>query len=398
MTTSNMVDLSRLRTAPALSTAVAAQAISGQDDDMTMYWLMFALFTFAAFVFNERAPAVAGQSPGAATPEAQSFAPLIAALFLIVIVGLRYHVGGDWHNYELDFDLAHHQTLGSLLSGRKEPAYAFAMWLAAELDTELWLVNLIMAVPFCWGLIELCRQQPNPWLALLVATPFLIIVIGMGFSRQAAALGFLMAGLAAFIRTGSLSRFVLLAIAGSLFHRTVLVFIPIIIIATGRSKFLSAFLCVVAVVLIYFTVVSSSMEYYQQGYLQGRFDAAGASVRIIMNVLPALVLLLTKDRFYRSPREKMVWKTFAILALISAVALPLVSSSVIVDRLGMYLIPLQMFVLGRLPVIASPTGQPSMAWRFAVVAYSAAVLYVRLTYGHYSGGWLPYRSYLSPPQ
>jgi hypothetical protein len=70
-----------------------------------------------------------------------------------------------------------------------------------------------------------------------------------------------MAGLAAFIRTGSLSRFVLLAIAGSLFHRTVLVFIPIIIIATGRSKFLSAFLCVVAVVLIYFTVVSSSMEY-----------------------------------------------------------------------------------------------------------------------------------------
>jgi hypothetical protein len=117
-----------------------------------------------------------------------------------------------------------------------------------------------------------------------------------------------------------------------------------------------------------------------------------------MNVLPALVLLLTKDRFYRSPREKMVWKTFAILALISAVALPLVSSSVIVDRLGMYLIPLQMFVLGRLPVIASPTGEPSMAWRFAVVAYSAAVLYVWLTYGHYSGGWLPYRSYLSPPQ
>jgi hypothetical protein len=315
----------------------------------------------------------------------------------MVIIGLRYHVGGDWHNYEVDFEWAQHQTLGSLLSSRKEPGYVLAVWLAIQLGAGLWFVNLVMAIPFCWGLIQLCRQQPNPWLSLLVATPFLIIVIGMGFSRQAAALGFLMTALAAFIRSGSLSRFVLLAIAGSFFHRTVLVFVPIIIIATGRSKLMSLLLCVLAVALIYFTVVSSSIEYYQQGYLQGRFDAAGASVRVLMNILPAVVLLLAKDRFYLSQREKMVWKTFAILALTTGVALLVLVSSVIVDRLAMYLIPLQMFVLGRLPLVVSPDGRPSVAWRAAVAAYSAAVLFVWLTYGHYSAGWLPYQSYLSPP-
>lgn len=362
---------------------------------MTMYWLMFAVFALAAFTFNQPATAVA--SGGDPRVQATSFAPIFAGLCLIAIVGLRYHVGGDWHNYELDFDLAHRQTLGELLSQRKEPGYAVAMWLAAQLDVDLWLVNLVMAVPFCWGLIQLCRQQPNPWLALLVATPFLIIVIGMGFSRQAAALGFLMAGLALYIRTGSLGGFVLLAIGGSFFHRTVLVFVPIIIIATGRSKMMSAMLGLVAIVLIYFTVVSSSMEYYQQGYLQGRYDAAGANVRVLMNVLPALLLLLTKDRFYRSQREKTVWKTFAILSLMSGVALFVVTSSVIVDRLAMYLIPLQMFVLARIPIVAAQSPNPSIAWRALVVAYSAAVLYVWLTYGHYSGGWLPYRSYLSQP-
>lgn len=362
---------------------------------MTMYWLMFGLFAFAAFMFNAPAPALASGVHPERAARSQSFAPLLAALFLIVIVGLRFHVGGDWHNYELDFDLAHHRTLGSLLSEGKEPGYVLAMWLAAELDTELWLVNLIMAIPFCWGLVQLCRQQPNPWLSLLVATPFLIIVIGMGFSRQAAALGFLMAGLAAFVRTGSLLPFILLTIGGSFFHRTVLVFVPIILIATGRSKIVSVFLGLIAIALIYFTVVSSSMEYYQVGYLQGRYDAAGASIRVLMNILPAIVLLLAKDRFYRSAREKMVWKTFAILALISGVALLLISSSVIVDRLGMYLIPLQMFVVGRLPLVASSNGQPSVAWRAAVTAYSAAVLYVWLTYGHYSAGWLPYQNYLS---
>ena len=50
------------------------------------------------------------------------------------------------------------------------------------------------AVPFTYGLFRICRQQPNPWLALVVATPFLIIVVGMGYTRQAAAMGFLMIG------------------------------------------------------------------------------------------------------------------------------------------------------------------------------------------------------------
>jgi hypothetical protein len=380
------------------SKAVAAAPISGQVAVMTMYWAMFGLFAFAAFMFNAppSAPAYAGppQRPAART---SSFALLLAALFLIVIIGLRYHVGGDWHNYEVDFERARHETLSRLVSQPQEPAYSLAVWVAVELGAGIWLVNLAMAIPFCWGLIQLCRQQPNPWLALLVATPFLIIVIGMGFTRQAAALGFLMAGLAAFIRTGSLWRFVLLAVGGSFFHRTVLVFIPIIIIASGRSKVMAAFLCVLAVVLIYFTVVSSSMEYYQQGYLQGRYDAAGASIRVLMNIIPAAMLLLAKDRFYLSAREKMVWKSFAILALMTGVALFLVTSSVIVDRLAMYLIPLQMFVLGRLPSVVSPPGRPSVAWRAGVAAYSAAVLFVWLTYGHYSAGWLPYQSYLSPP-
>src|SRR5437870_686087 len=132
---------------------------------MTMYWLMFGLFALAAFIFNEPSPVPAGHGEYGRAPPATSFAPIVAALFLIV-------------------------------------------------------------------------------------------VIGMGFARQATALGFLMAGLAAFIRTGSLARFIILAVAGSLFHRTVLVFVPIIVIATGRSRVVSLFLGALAVALIYLTVLS----------------------------------------------------------------------------------------------------------------------------------------------
>ena len=364
---------------------------------MLVYWLMFGVFAFAAATFNTAAPAAAGHRWAGWGGKSLSAAPLVAAIFLIGFIGLRYRVGGDWHNYEVAFDNARYHSLGELLQLRQEQGYMLLNWLAVQLGLGLWFVNLACAIPFAWGLIQLCRQQPNPWLALVVATPFLIIVVGMGFARQAAALGFLMAGLANYMRTRSLRNFVLLTLAGALFHRTVLVFIPIILVAAGRSKFVSILLGLVAVALLYLTVLSSNLEYYQQGYLQGRYDAAGAQIRVAMNFLPAVLLFLSKDRFYRSPEEKIVWKTFAVLALITGLMLPFVSSSVILDRLGMYLIPLQMFVFSRAPSVYSPSAQESVGWRGLVVAYSATVLFVWFNYGYYSAGWLPYRTYLGSP-
>ncbi len=42
------------------------------------------------------------------------------------------------------------------------------------------------------GLVQFCRKQPLPWLALAVAAPFIIIVVGMGYTRQSVALGFIL--------------------------------------------------------------------------------------------------------------------------------------------------------------------------------------------------------------
>jgi hypothetical protein len=207
-----------------------------------------------------------------------------------------------------------------------------------------------------------------------------------------------MIGIAEYIEKKSILRFVAYSMAGALFHRTVLVFVPIILLSAGRNKAISVLLAIFAVVIAYFTIYSTAVEAYAPGYLNGRYDAAGASVRVLMNILPALLLLATKDRMYRSREEKVVWKTFAILALLAGVALFAVSSSVIVDRLAMYLIPLQMFVLGRISLLFSKSGGSDVLWRALVIAYSAAVLFVWLNYGHFAGGWLPYRNYLTAPQ
>lgn len=368
---------------------------------MLIYWIVFAGFALAAIVHRDVQPQFAFEprsGAGREPPLIRSISPELVALMLIVLIGLRYHVGGDWDNYDLVFVRLGHQNLMDVLTySRNELGYAFLNWLAWQFNAKIWFVNVVCAVPFSWGLMRLSKDQPNPWLSLVVATPFLIVVVGMGFTRQAAALGFLMLAIASFVRTGRLAPFIFYCLLGALFHRTVLVFIPIILLVASRRGVISYLLAGLAIFLAYVTVFASAVDLYSAGYVNADYDSAGAAVRVLMNVLPAAILLSSGDRFYRSVQEKVVWKTFAQLALVSAVALPLVSSSVIVDRLGMYLIPIQLFVFGRIQFVGTQSTRPDLTWAFLVIMYSASVLIVWLNYGHYAAGWIPYRNFLTTP-
>jgi hypothetical protein len=372
---------------------------------MLVYWLMFALFAAGALLHRPAEARAQTALPGhpavaAADPPSRparhgpSLAPLLAGLLLLAIIGLRYEVGGDWYNYLAIYNGIARQDLGGAFAvSLQEPAYTLINWLAAQLGAGMWLVNLVCALPFVAGTVLLSRQQTNFWLALLVATPFLIIVVGMGYTRQASALGFLMIACAQLIRTRSMSRFVGWVIAGALFHQTVLVFVPVIMMTAAKNRQILFLLGLLTLVVGYYTILPSALDRYSQGYLRSELRAAGAAVRVVMNLVPAILLLFSGKRLYRSFEEQSVWRTFAIMAILAAVALPLVPSTSIVDRFSIYLIPLQMFVLARLPYTLAVGGSGSM-WRLLVVIYTAAVMFVWLNYAVNAAAWLPYHNYL----
>lgn len=364
---------------------------------MLMYWLMFAVFAAGALLHRPQQVGLTASAPGTAQPPGAggSVAPVFAALFLLAIIGLRFQVGGDWFNYlSIYRGIAGEDLAGAFEVSIQEPAYTLVNWISAQLGAGMWLVNLLCAIPFVVGMIMLSRQQSNFWLALLVATPFLIIVVGMGYTRQAAALGFLMIAIAKLISSGSVVRFAAWTVAGALFHQTVLVFIPLILMTAARNRQLAIMLAIVALLVGYFGVLPTALERYGTGYLKQELRAAGAGVRVLMNLVPAVVLLLSRGRLYRSAEERAVWRTFALLAIAAAVALPLVPSSSIVDRLSIYLIPLQMFVLARFPY-TQVVGQSGAMWRLLVMLYTAAVMFVWLNYAVNAFAWLPYSNYLT---
>jgi hypothetical protein len=368
---------------------------------VVVYWLIFAAFAAGAITYASnlsRVGMLPVSGPMAATISRRSVILSAAGVALVLLIGLRYRVGGDWANYLDIFEhLAPQDLVPALLGSRQEPAYTFINWLAARLGAGIWLVNLLCAVPFTYGLLRLSRQQPNPWLALLIATPFLIIVVGMGYTRQAAALGCLMVGICKIIERKPSSQFFFWTLFGGMFHRTVLVFLPVMFIAGARNKFVSYFLVLLSIVVAYLTVLPNALEVYGPGYIRDQYNAAGAAVRVLMDVVPAVIVLASGRRFYWSAEERSVWRTYAILCLIAGAALPFIRSSVIVDRLAIYLIPMQIFVYARIGYCFGLVRRGWLMWTTAVIAYSGAVMFVWLNYAVNAFAWIPYKNYMTMP-
>ena len=89
-----------------------------------------------------------------------------------------------------------------------------------------------------WGTVVFCRDQPNPWLALLAAVPYMLVVVGMGYTRQAVALGFALLGLAA-LGHGRTRAFVIWIAIGATFHKSAVSLLPIAALAASHNRFMT---------------------------------------------------------------------------------------------------------------------------------------------------------------
>jgi hypothetical protein len=318
----------------------------------------------------------------------------LAALVMIIIIGFRYQVGTDFPNYTNLFrDIARRGLAASL--DQTDVAYVTLNWIAAQLGASLWLVNLVCAVLFTWGLIQFAKIQPNPWLAITIAIPYLVIVVAMGYTRQGVAIGLSMAGLAAVSR-GSFRKFVAYVFAGALFHKTAFVLIPIVTMAYTRNRLLAVAIGAAGTIASYYLLISGEgFERFQDLYITRAMESQGTAIRLAMNIPPALLFMLYTRKFTNVPEEKFIYLLFSLIALASIIIFYYIkTSSTALDRMGLYIIPLQVMILSRLPnAFGGPDGRPSGPLIFAIVCYSAAVEFVWLNYGRYAQNWIPYRFY-----
>lgn len=349
---------------------------------MLAYWGLFGVFAFAAAMTNEE------------RGRRQSFVGWFAAfIFLTIVIGLRRDVGGDWFKYAQIFQRLQHVDLGRALQ-ESDPGYTVLNLLAARIGLDMWAVNLVCAAIFTWGLLRLCRDQPNPLLAVLIGIPYLVIVVAMGYTRQGAALGFVMLALFYYFR-GWIGRMALALGLAVAFHKSAIIVIPLIALASSRRRVLTFILLGVVAGTTYWLFIQSSVDRLVANYVGARYSASGAGIRIAMNLVPAAVFLLNRKRFTALREESRLWTIFSIGSFVALILLLASPSSAAVDRVSLYLIPLQLFVLSRVPLAFSDKAKSGVPLRLAVIIYSMAVQFIWLNFADNSQYWIPYHNYLT---
>jgi hypothetical protein len=343
---------------------------------MLIYWALFAFFAAGTFLSSPSQLARTRSHPMLA----------IGAVIVALLVGLRYKVGADWPNYEFIFDYAGRASFTRVLE-LGDQAYQVLNWAVQNAGWRIWVVNLVCGAIFSWGLFRFCRAQPEPWLAALVAIPYMVIVAAMGYTRQAVALGILMAGLASFLRGGSTARFGLYTAGAALFHKTAVVAFPLVALSSARNRFLNLLVALAASVLLYDLFLGDAMDQFVQHYIKTGYSSQGAAIRVVMNMVAAIVFWLAGRRLQFSEIEWKLWRNFSLASVGFLVLLVVLPSSTAVDRMALYVMPLQIAVLSRLPLL----GRARMPGRLGVVAYLALVQFVWLNFAQHARFWVPYQ-------
>jgi hypothetical protein len=220
-----------------------------------------------------------------------------------------------------------------------------------------------------------------------------VVVVAMGYSRQAIALGFAMLGLVALGRKNTFW-FVVWVLLGTTCHKSAILLLPIAALASTQNRYWTALWVGVIGFGAYSLLLEDAVESLYINYVEAEYQSQGAFIRLLMNAVPAAILLLFRRRFGFSEGEASLWRWFAYISLILLGVLLITPATTAVDRVALYMLPLQLVVFAYFPDIFGQKAGNSASLVVAVVCYYALVLFVWLNYASHANAWLPYRNFL----
>lgn len=319
-----------------------------------------------------------------------AYGAVLGGLFLFS--AFRFRVGCDWSGYYFNFVAGQDIDYATAIADR-EP-----VWWLVQMAFNAWglpypAVNVLTSALFFVGIHAIARRQPDPLGFLVLLFPILIVNMPMSGIRQAAAIGFLCLSFVAFTEHRPI-RFVVWILVGSTFHSSVLAFLLLAPLATGRytrrRRLLSLLLAVPGALVL---AQSDTAQVAIERYVDTGIDAFGALFRVGILALSGLFFLLVLRREWAR-----TWPADFGLASIGAgmmiVLLPVVGvSTVVADRLGYYLVPLQAMIFARVPYLGLRvnrrvyTALPYLGLLLVFAVWS-------LNSSHFRQCYLPYQSWL----
>jgi len=255
-------------------------------------------------------------------------------IFLIIFVGLRHEVGGDWKIY-IDFfeeskffDLEH-------ISLNTDIVYIYINKIANLLGVGIYGVNLFSAIIFFLAINSFLKNTKNKWLGLLICFPIVIVVLGMGYARQGLAFAFALFLILSLENRKIIASLIYFALA--LFsHKSSLccmLFYIFYILYYKNYKFL--ILCFIGFILLYFLFQATfnHLLFFYLGSGQ-HMMSFGSIPRSLLIALVSIIFLFNINDLELSDYQKFFYKYLSyIILLISPFSF---LTSITTDRILLY--------------------------------------------------------------
>lgn len=306
-------------------------------------------------------------------------------LFFTIVVGLRDKVGMDWSNYlQIYYSFIDNELNFEQLTS--EPSFNLINMVAKSTSLGINFVNFVHALIFIGGVFYFCVKGTSEYfLAVAIATPYLIIVIGMSGIRQAAAIGIFMYAVAIWSETTTLKKVALIFLAAT-FHTSAILLL-VLIVLDRKGNPIKVFLTSALALAIGLYIMSANQEYYIRSYVEENLESPGAIAHSLLIAVPAILFILYKEKFILYGIYKKIY--FNISLMVLAIFPMLSISSTGTDRFLLYFSCIQLYVFASLAQIFQ-----SSLIRIFIILINSVILYVWLVHANNSEAWLPYNTCL----
>ena len=311
---------------------------------------------------------------------------------LFLFSAFRYDVGCDWSGYYFQYDRASYLDW-STLTGIREPIWWAVLAWINQSDLPYPVVNVMSSAVFFAGVHILARRQPDPLAFLVLLFPILIINMPMSGIRQGAAIGVLCIAFTAFTDRLPI-KYAIWVILATGFHSSAIIFILLLPLATGKyTQRRLTLAAILALPGVYYLATSEAAEVAASRYMETGSDAAGAVFRIGILGLSAIYFFVFVRRKWSLafPSDYSLASVGAIGMALTFLLIPF--STVIGDRFGYYLIPIQSMIFARLPFLPFH--------RNAALHYAAPYLGLLLIFTvwsklslHFQMCYIPYQTWI----
>ena len=258
-----------------------------------------------------------------------------------------------------------------------------------NVEYNIYIINIFCAFLFIGSLFLFAFNQNKPILVLFVALPYIINVIGMGYTRQSVGYAFLIFSILALQKNKNLLFFVLIII-GSLFHKSLILFLILYFVNFNFNlKGITLLIVLASISFVLIIYKLDTIQFYIYHYLgEGKhLSSTGTVFRYLINLIPCLFILYYGTNFLTNKSEK---KILSLLILFTFSGLLFYQyAPTAFDRMGLYLTIVQLYFYSNLDLIIKNNFFRKFVYLF-MYSFYFTINYVWLNFSTYKNEWVPY--------